>query len=233
MEDVERFQLAFSFNYARHVRGAQIAYDMNIAKTVDGWQVGSVNLADSIKGTQLGIVNIARHLDGNGIGFLTLSKNGLLHLDVSAEETGMGRLTFASGKTFFTSYTFGYTFDSRNHPFSFGMGFGYHKDFGKAFLEGELGHHLVLDKHTERDRLEDDDEPVGDSDWRHNSLLQAKLRVGAGLLRNIHVFGGLSYNALVTYENERLTIPWTDEFTTRSEDVFSWPGVEIGIRFGR
>ncbi len=233
LENVERFQLAGTFNYARHVRGAQIAYNINIAKTVHGFQLGGVNIADSIKGTQIGALNISRHLNGNGIGFLTLAKNGLLHLDVSAEETGMSKLRFASGRNFFTSYSYGYTFDSRNHPFSLGMGFGYHKDFGKAFLEGELGYNLILDEHTDLDQLDDEEESLGNSDFRHNSLFQAGIRAGMEVWGNFHIFGGLTYNSLITHGNEKLMASWNDDLTAESEGDYRWPGLEIGIRFGR
>jgi hypothetical protein len=233
MEDVRRFQVAGVFNYGKRVRGVQLAGDVNLAQRVDGWQLGGVNIADTVKGGQVGSINIARELDGYGIGFLTLARNGLLHLDALSDETGMARLRFASGKTLFTSYSIGYTPDSPTHPYSFGIGFGYHKAFGRAYFEGELHGSLILDEDTRLEDLEDKGRKPGDSDWRHNSLFQVGLRLGRELAPNLGLFGGATLNALATHENERLLHPWSDAFTETFDEGYFWPGLEIGIRWGR
>lgn len=230
-EEVKGIQLAGGVNYGNHARN-QIAYNLNLARKVDGFQLSCVNIADSVKGSQFGLLNVAGNVDGLSLALLTLAGNGLFHLDGYADETGMSTLGFASGKGFFTSYTFGYTLAESSHPYAFGMGFGYNHAFGKSYLEGEIRGHLVADRHTDLDDIEDG-RHAGDSDWRHNTLIQAKLRSGTRLFGNLGVFGSVSYNALATHGNERLIAPWTDKLTSTSEDVFCWPGVEIGIRLGR
>jgi hypothetical protein len=233
MQDVEKFQLAWTLNYGKHVRGAQIAWNINIANKVEGWQLGGINIADTVKGAQLGSINIANHLEGVGIGFLTLTNNGLLHLDISAEESGMEKLSFASGKTFFTSYSLGYSLENDTHPYSFGMGFGYNKAFAKTYLEAELQVALVLDRYTKLSNIDKHKDDDKDSDWRYNHLMQAKLRIGHELFHNLGIFGGISYNALATHEQDRLIGSATETFTTHSKDFYGWPGLEIGIRLGR
>lgn len=234
VEEVKGTQLSGSVNFAKHAHN-QISLDLNLAKTVDGFQFSAVNIADSVKGSQIGFLNVARNLDGLSLAFLTFAGNGLFHLDASAEETGMSSLAFASGKGLFTSYSFGFTPAEASHPYAFGMGFGYNHAIAKSYLEGEIRAHLVLDRYTERDELEDvhKGREIGDSDWRHNTLVQAKVRAGTRLFGSLGVFGGVSYNALATHGNERLMAPWTDELTHNSKEEFGWPGVEIGIRLGR
>ena len=233
MKDVERLQLSGALNYARHVRGAQISWDINIAKTVTGFQLGALNIADTVKGAQIGSINIADHIEGVGIGFLTVTKNGLLHWDLSAEETGMEKLTFASGKTFFTSYSLGYSLLNKSHPYSFGMGFGYNKAFSKTFVEAELHGSLILDRYTKLKNADMHKGDIENSDWRFNHLMQLKLRMGQQCYRNLGVFGGLTYNVLATHNHDRLLGSADEIFTSHSKDFYGWPGVEIGIRLGR
>lgn len=230
--DLESIQMATTLNIARSA-GAQIFGDVNIAQRVRYLQFGGVNIADTAEGTQVGFVNIANRLDGFGIGFLTLAGNGLLHVDVTAEETGMQKLTFASGRGLFTSYSLGYAMAEGSHPYSFGFGAGYHRDFGALHAEGEFHGSLVLDRHTSLDDLEDEDKMPGDKGWRHNTLFQGKLRMGGKLLHHLGVFGGVTYNVLAFGDEERLTGPWTDGLTGSNDDVAWWPGFEVGIRLGR
>jgi len=247
-KDVKNFQVAYAYNhvnnkidgaqislfanYARHVDGAQISSDINVAKRVDGLQLSGINIVDTISGVQIGAFNLARHIDGYSIGLLTISGNGLLHVDVSQEETGMSKLTFASGKTLFTSYSFGYTFDGVTNPYSFGMGFGYHKDFSRLYLETSLHGNLILDKRTKWSEIEDHDHK-SDPDWRFNSLFQLKACMGIKLVRGIGVFGGVMYSGLKTRDNGELMHSWTNDYTKSKGDFYYWPGLEMGIRIGR
>jgi hypothetical protein len=232
-DEVERVQIAGSLNIARKA-SAQVLADVNIAQRVRVIQVGCVNVADTVDGTQLGFVNVADRLDGLGIGFLTLAGNGLLHADVSTDETGMQRLAFASGKGFFTSYSVGYTVGYGTHPYGFGMGAGYHQGFGKRlYAEAEFHGSVVVDRHTTLADLGDEDKMPGDEDWRHNLLFQGKLRLGGQLFRGAGLFAGVTYNALALNGNERLVAPWNDDLTGTSRDAAWWPGLEVGIRLGR
>ena len=232
-ETVAGSQWSGSVNYAKHVTGPQIAYDINIAGKADKFQLSCMNIADTVLGSQIGLINVSKKLGGSSFGMLTVTENGIFHLDASTEESGMQVLQFASGKNVFTSLSFGYAVYQDAHPYSFGLGFGYAKYFRRGYLEGEVQWHLVMDKDTKDKDIEDDGKHVGDSDWRHNTLLQAKLRSGWTLYRNLGIFAGISFNTLVTHDNGRLIGPWTEDWTTHEEDEFHWPGAEIGIRIGR
>ncbi len=233
-DTVKGAQFSGFVNYARIVDGAQFASYINVADVVDGWQFGDLNIADTVKGGQFGIVNVADHIDGYGIGLFTYADNGLFHVDYSVEESGMNRLTFATGKTFYTSYSVGYTFDGETNPYLFGFGLGYHKDFSNLYLETGFTANLVLDRHTNISDIDDEDEKDLDlSEWRNNTLMQFNVRLGAELFSNVGIFAGATYNGLETHGNDQLMGPWTDEFTDNHENFHYWPGFEVGIRIGR
>lgn len=236
MRNVENVQVAVLFNYADSVHGSQWAWNFNLARKVDGFQVGGTNIADTVDGSQIGFLNISRHLGGYGIGFFTFARNSMLHGDAFVDETGMSKLSFTTGKGFFTSHTVGYTVAEDSHPYSFGMGFGYHAPFRRSYLEGELGASLIMDELTDFDDFDDDFDDFDDfddSEWRYNTHFQAKLRFGGQLTRLLSVFGAVTCNSLITHGEGRLIAPWTDDYTGTLDDTPFWPGFEVGIRLGR
>lgn len=232
LEKVEGSQLSSTMNLARSVN-EQLFASLNIARRVRTLQMGGINIADTVEGSQIGYVNIARRIDGHSFGLLTIAGNGLLHVDATVEETGMEYLTFASGRRFFTSYSLGYTFSEGNHPFAFGMGVGYHQDLWRLYVEGELDGRLVMDKDTRFKDFGEEGHRPGDEEWRHNTLFQAKLRLGSRVYRGLGFFGGVSYNVQFFEGNERLMGSWTERFTGTSDEAAWWPGLEVGIRLGR
>jgi hypothetical protein len=191
-----------------------------------------------VNGSQIGFLNISRRLNGYGIGFFTFAGNSMLHGDVRVDETGMTKFGFTTGKGFFTSYTFGYTVAEDNHPYGFGMGFGYHAPFRRSYLEGELGITTIMDEATDYPEYDGDfdggfDDDFDEDEFRYNTHLQAKLRLGGQLTRWLSVFAAVTGNSLVTHGEDRLIGPWTDDLTGTIEDTYFWPGFEIGIRLGR
>jgi|GEM_PF-4238783 len=225
-------QVSFGFNYAREVR-RQFSWNVNIAQEVEKLQFGSWNVADTVHGAQIGFVNISRHIEGTSLGLLTLSKNGLLHINTSTEETGMAHLTFASGHRLYTAFDFGFTPDDDDHPFSVGIGLGRHWEFGTAYLETELFAHMIANRHTTEDQWKHHDHHGSFDDDGLNHLFQAKVRIGQPLIAGIGIYAGLSYNALVHGDNEPLIHPWSESFTHAEDRALFWPGVEVGLRFGR
>lgn len=236
-------QISGGFNYAREVR-TQLGWNVNIAHQVEALQLGGWNIADTVKGMQIGFVNISKQIDGSSIGMFTFSKNGLMHLNLSSEETGMGHITFASGHKFYTAFDFGYTIEDANHPFSVGLGFGRHWAFGDGYVEFELFMHMVADKRTTESQWERHEKHGHWDDAGINHLGQAKLRLGqslfgkggaspAGHWGGLGVYAGLSFNALLHGDNEALIHPWTDHFSQEWKHGRYWPGLEVGIRLGR
>jgi hypothetical protein len=178
-------------------------------------------------------VNISRHVEGASIGFFTLAGNGLFHLDMTSDEAGMGRLTFATGKTFYTAYSFGYTPDADNHPYALGMGLGYHRDMGMGYGEAEIASHLLVEQDVS---LKDFRRKTHDDELSQNginSLFQAKLRMGRRLVGPVGIFAGVTFNALWHGDTHSVVQPWSDVATAQTHDLDYWPGIEIGVRLGR
>jgi hypothetical protein len=208
-------------------------------------QLGGWNIADTVKGTQIGFVNISKRVEGTSLGLLTLSRNGLLHLNLSTEETGMGHVTFASGRKWYTAFDMGYTVNEASHPFSLGIGLGRHWQVESGYLETEAFLHMVADRHTTEEQWKHHGKHGDIHDEGLNHLIQAKLRIGKPLfgklpsadgsagLGTLGVYAGVSFNALLFGEGGALMGPWTDQLTASSSDSKIWPGIEIGIRLGR
>lgn len=229
---VKGMQMGLGFNYAREV-GTQLGWNTNIAHRVEKLQFGGLNIADTVNGTQIGWVNISRQIDGASLGLLTLSKNGLLHLDASSDITGMAHLTFASGHKFYTAFDFGFTPDDDSHPYSIGMGLGRHWEAGSGYFEAEIFAHLVGNENTTDEQWDHHENHGGLNDDGLNHLLQVKARMGQPLFGKVGIFAGISYSALLHGDNQALIHPRTDAMTQSTHEAKYWPGLEIGLRFGR
>jgi hypothetical protein len=229
---VKGMQMGFGLNYARTV-STQLGWNTNIAHRVEKLQFGGLNIADTVQGAQIGWVNISRQIDGTSLALLTLSKNGLFHFDASSDITGMGHLTFASGHLFYTAFDFGFTPDDDTHPYSLGMGLGRHWDAGSGYVEAELFAHLVANENTTDAQWEHHGKHCGFEDDGLNQLFQARARMGMPLFAHIGIFAGLSLNALVHGDTEPLIHPWSNNLTRKDDEGRFWPGLEIGLRFGR
>jgi hypothetical protein len=229
---VKGMQMGFGFNYARTV-STQLGWNTNIAHRVEKLQFGGLNIADTVHGAQIGWVNISRQIDGTSLGLLTLSKNGLFHLDASSDITGMGHLTFASGHGFYTAFDFGYTVDDESHPVSIGVGLGRHWDAGPGYIEAEIFTHMIADENTTKAQWEHHEKHGDIDDEGLNHLFQAKARMGLPLFAHVGIFAGLSFNALVHGDTRPMVHPWSDAMTRKEDEALFWPGLEIGLRFGR
>jgi hypothetical protein len=231
-DEVQKYQIAGTLNYAHRVR-TQLAWSMNFARRVDRLQIGGWNIADTVKGMQLGLINISKELDGTSIGLLTLTRNGILHVDATTDETGMARIAFASGKKFYTSYSFGYTPEASNHPFSIGVGFGRQWSWASRYFESELTMHMIADRHTDPDLWKEHDKDPDLHEVGFDHLVQAKVRLGQALFGKVSLFGGLTYNIMYVGSDAPLSQPWSNSFTIAQDDMRYWPGVEVGLRLGR
>jgi hypothetical protein len=239
-----RTQISAGLNYAKQAH-TQLGWNVNLARKVTFLQLGGWNIADTVLGSQIGFVNISKRIEGTSLGLLTFSENGLLHLNLSTEESGMGHITFASGHKWYTAFDVGYTVGEANHPYSFGVGLGRHWQVESGYVETEGFIHMVGDRHTTEEQWEHHDKHGNIRDMGLNHLIQAKLRIGKPLfgkpptadgsvgLGTLGVYAGVSFNALLFGEGGALMGPWTDQLTASNSDSKIWPGIEIGIRLGR
>ncbi len=67
-------QTAVAFNYATKMEGVQLSQGVNVAKELDGTQLGIVNVGTKTKGAQLGIVNVGGEVKGTQLGLINIAE---------------------------------------------------------------------------------------------------------------------------------------------------------------
>jgi hypothetical protein len=216
-------QTASGFNFARSMRGAQIAV-LNIGGDVKGAQIGLVNIGGHVKGAQVGLVNIANDVDGVPVGLISYSRTGLLHLDLWTSDTARANLGLKiGGKRFYTLLAMSYgqnrslRCDCRTEIPGSSIGFGYYQPFSKFFASFDLsGGGSVTDNE------------------RFVAVAKARLSIGFQPFKHFGVFGGIGANAAVNQLSGQgpMNIGWGPKIVGSGRDaqVTIWPAVFAGLQ---
>lgn len=183
-------QVAGLNNNVRRGRvGTQVAGVANMADTLSGIQVsGFFNQARLLRGTQIGIVNIAGKNQGTQIGLFNFSgSGGYIALDAGANDLLTANISFRSGRPhFYVTLSAGVdsTAIGSNTLWAVGIGIGaYTRIFSRFGFNTELTH-----RHLSEGSYDD-----AVQEWEQLALTP-DLRLFGGL----HLFGGPSFNLLVT-----------------------------------
>lgn len=221
------------------LQGGQVGL-LNIAGKIRGWQVGVLNAASEVKGLQLGVINLSGHIEGGlPIGLINYSRNGLFNFSTWRDEVGFTLFTLASGsRSFYTSFTTGFTDAGGQRRWALGLGGGVQKR-GQRFFLG-------LDAHIYRiSRGLNDDYKAGVGLWplkvdlgldrlsKDNYLARIKLETGVFLHRHLSLFGGVSLNQLWTDSHLRLIESGSRYEKEWKDGLFAWPGFFFGLRYSR
>lgn len=92
------------------IKGLQAAGFINVAKKVDGAQIGFINIADTIE-------------NGVAIGFLSIVKRGYRVIEISGNETFYGNISFKTGtERFYNIISLGAS--SKKNVITWGWGYG-------------------------------------------------------------------------------------------------------------
>lgn len=96
---MNRLQLSGALNYAANVSGAQVTGALNLCMdTMRGVQVAAFNVAKDVNGVQVGIVNIARsYEDGAPIGLISIVAHGIHEFEVASTERGFMNVALRTG----------------------------------------------------------------------------------------------------------------------------------------
>ncbi|QQR44992.1 hypothetical protein JKA73_02260 [Myxococcus xanthus] len=217
-------QMSSGVSYVRNLSGAQLSI-INVGGEVDGAQVGIVNIASNVTGAQVGILNVARELDGEAVGILSFVGGGQAHVQAWASDVALTNVGVKlGGRHIYSLFTVGYSpsIDEDRRRFVMGAGLGGHIPAGRFFFDIDAVSSTV---HTKR--LFDDTNHV---------LAQLRLTAGWQVARHFAVFGGVSANTLVTWDDSD---PWkelgigpqwrhvADEGRTT---VRMWPGLLAGVQ---
>ncbi|MFY0563338.1 LA_2272 family surface repeat-containing protein [Archangium lansingense] len=214
-------QMSAGLSIAGNLQGAQLSV-VNIGGDVSGAQVGIVNVGRRVKGLQLGLINVASEADSS-IGLLSFVGNGQQHVQVWGSEMLMTNVALKlGGRTMHTLFTVGLRpgSESRQRLWATGLGVGGHIPVGPFFVDVDV---LASSLHTGGFI-----EPTGH--------LLGQLRVVAGWqpVKHFAIFGGLTANTLVSFEDEE--VQGVDRFKlgrvydTDRVRVQTWPGLVAGLQ---
>lgn len=213
-EASDAIQATGGLNVARDLDGLQLG-TANVAQHVDGVQAGLLNVADDADGLQIGLVNVARTSEV-AIAPINLIGDGLHRVDVWASESAMlsGAVKFGS-KQVYTLIGAGWV-NPEQAWWTFGGGLGIHAQRGRLWVE------------------------IDDSAWAlasgpvlapgvHNKL---RLQVGVDLARrHLAPFAGVSIN---TWFGSGQVWPRAVDLPQRigaGRRIATWPGVHAGVSF--
>ncbi len=198
------------------IRGAQVAGLLNYTKRLSGLQLGIFNYVDSIE-------------SGMAIGVLSFVRNGYHQLEVSANESMSGVISYKTGtKGFYNILSAGVALRDNSIYWGFGYGVGTIIPVkGRFELDIEaICFQVNSDDHWDSHRLN-----------LHNRI---NVLGSVRLTDRITVFGGPAWNVLVADiegDNGELInsdyAPWHvfDKTYSNRTNVKMYPGFSVGVRF--
>ncbi len=208
---VKGFQLAGFSNFClEDVKGVQLSGFLNVAKAMNGFQLGIINYADTSAGYSLGLLNIVR-------------KNGYHRISISANELNNLNVEVKTGNKKLYSILIGGMNLGTEKMYAFGLGFGTERALNKTFsLNPEISTRYLY--------------PGG---WEYlNMIHKVSLNLNVKLNPYISFFAGPSYNVywtqgMVAHEGYKTNVAAMGYANTRlfnnSNSFFGWVGGNVGI----
>lgn len=212
------------------VVGTQLAGFANVTpKDLDGAQVaGFLNVAKKVNGLQLGFININDTVEsGVAIGFLNISRKGIWDFELETSESFYASTNLKTGsERLYSIFSLGMA--TRDGDLMWGYGYG----LGTMFpIHNNIKMNVDLTSHQ-----------VQEGTWRtlaFNQLNRLKVNVSAPVAQNMKVYGGPTFNVLLSNmedENGDVTggnfAPYSIyNETSRNTNIKMYPGFTAGIRF--
>ncbi|MFP2926090.1 LA_2272 family surface repeat-containing protein, partial [Pyxidicoccus sp. 3LG] len=208
-----------------HISGGQIPSSHRPVRC--GAQVGLVNVAGSMDGAQVGLVNVAGSSEGESVGLLSFVGNGQAHLLAWSSDVSLTNVGVKLGsRHFYTLLTAGFTpplgGDSRRY--TIGAGFGGHIPLDRFYVDVDV----VGSSLHRREWFDEDDS--------QHVLGQLRVMAGWQVARRFAIFGGVSANTLVTWDDsdhwDELGIgpEWRQTADRGRTVVRTWPGLLAGVQ---
>ncbi|MFP2906190.1 LA_2272 family surface repeat-containing protein [Pyxidicoccus sp. 3LFB2] len=222
--EMSGLQMSSGVSYARHISGGQLSL-INVGGQVNGAQVGLVNVAGRVKGAQVGLLNVAGHTEGESVGLLSFVGNGQAHVQVWGSDVSLTNVGLKlGGRHLYTLLTAGFTpaLDGESRRYVLGAGFGGHIPLGRFYVDVDVVGSTVHSR-----RIFEESEHV---------LGQLRLMAGWQVARRFAVFGGVTANTLVSWdEDERwedlgIGPEWRETSDGGRTVVRTWPGLVAGVQ---
>jgi hypothetical protein len=213
LADATGAQLASTINYARgNLTGVQVSGLLNVARKVNGIQLGIVNIADTIE-------------SGIPIGLLSIVKKGFCEMEVSFSEGLNAQASFKIGvDKFYNIFAIGTQVIGPDYSWGLGYGIGTHlskNDRFKTQLE-------LMSFHINEGKA-----------WTHaqNELQQAKVIFTGKVSNHFSIFAGPTVNLMITENNDDHGRPFVSHFAPyeivshhgRNTTLQGWIGFTAGI----
>jgi hypothetical protein len=209
-------EIAGLVNVARGVEGVQIGGIVDV--TTDdssGTQISLINVAGRLRGLQLGLINVANDTDVQ-IGLVNIDMHGRLRIDAwSKPEAGMALAGIKHGPAHFHSI---YAFEmntSSGRPWAV-FGLGVHLTPAERFYVD-----IDLAQHTQ----------LISTSTTPNALSEVRALVGYTLAPRLSAFVGPTFNVLVASDLARADAPSFAVALGNSSSTGSraWPGIAVGL----
>jgi hypothetical protein len=213
--NADAVQIAGVVNFCTgEFKGAQVSGLLNVARRVEGVQVGVFNICDTITGVP--------------VGFMSFVRRGYHPLEFAYSDIGMAEVSFRTGvRSFYTFLSAGIAPPDRGgvHAWQYGFGAGTSPRISDDwFINLDISaHHLSEGKFAEFLSL--DNRLRCTAEWKATPWLS--------------LFGGPVYHLYLDHTNtpdirDRVGIPQhrTTEDTRRTLRLTSWPGWQAGVRVG-
>lgn len=193
--------------------GLQISGFLNRVKKLNGAQIGFINLSDTVE-------------KGIALGFLSIVKKGYRTIEISGNESYYGTVSFKTGtEQFYNIISLGSRL--KNNAITWGWGYG----LGTMFpVHNKIKMNFdIISYHINEDV------------WftnRLNLLNKANLAVNYRLNNYVTVFGGLTWNVLVSDTEDEEGKPvstsivsWSSYNKTHNNtNVKMYPGFTVGVK---
>lgn len=221
-------QIAGITNIAKRINGVQISAICNLADTIKGTQVSAIfNRAKKIKGLQVGIVNYADSSEGLSIGLLSIVRNGVFNVDITADELFHGNISVRTGsKRLYNIISVGTQLKGKEFDL-WGVAYGLGTSFSvskKSDIDINVTSNMLFSKGT---LFED------------ASLYRIYLGIDRSLCKHLSLVAGITAN-LFTYTDASLAggknlsskVPYTIWKNNNSEGktFCGWIGARVGLR---
>lgn len=195
----------------------QIGGVVNYAKKIKGLQMaGFLNIADSVKGSQIGVINISRHTSGAAIGIINIIRDGYHQLETGSTDLQWAQIAWKSGtRKLYTIFGSGFSgFSSFNKPaWGYFAGLGTSIGYGRRFwLNLDLtAYELMYRKHA----------------MNLSTAARFDVNLNFRLARGFHLSGG---PALTIFGADTRLEEWTDyysRFENRSFNVYKYQDYKV------
>lgn len=210
-----RIQVGGLFNVAKDVKYGQVSALVNVAREVEGFQIGFINISDTVSGVPIGLINIVK----KGYNKFEMYSSELLYFNIDFK---------LGAKVFYNIFHLGLRMPKFKNM-SWGLGYG----MGMVFNQKTKSHMNVeaMIIHINEREI-----------WTNeiNTIAQLKFLYSRQFSKKTHFFWGPSFNIMHSHklnadtgESGSSLVPYAiiDNNFQDGSSLKGWIGLNVGFRF--